>query len=232
MQSILPAFEAASGAQVEVIGVGTGEALALGQAGDVDVVLVHDRVQEDAFVQAGFGVERHDVMYNDFVLLGPAADPADVATAPDILTAFSRIATAQAPFISRGDNSGTHSRELSLWQEAAITPSGAWYQQVGQGMGATLTIAEQQQGYTLSDRGTFLQRQQQGLELDLLLAGDGRLYNPYGIIAVNPALHANINFELAEDFIGWITGPEGQIAINSYRIAGQQPFFAGTKEQP
>ena len=230
MQAILPLFEAQANATVEVIGVGTGEALALGQAGDVDVVLVHSRAQEEAFVQADYGLERHDVMVNDFVLLGPADDPAGVATAPDIIAAFSRIAQDQAPFISRGDNSGTHNREMALWQEAGIAPAGDWYQEVGQGMGAALTIAEQQQGYVLSDRGTFIQRQAQGLELTLLFAGDGRLLNPYSVIAVNPTLHADINVELAEAFIDWLTGPEGQAAINNYRIAGQQLFFDGTQE--
>lgn len=226
MDTLLPLFEADSGSTVEVIAVGTGEALALGRAGDVDLVLVHARSKEDEFVNEGYGVDRRDVMYNDFVLIGPASDPAQVQVATDVRTALAKIAAAEASFISRGDNSGTHTREQQLWQGADVEPSGDWYQSVGQGMGATISIAEEQQGYTLTDRGTYIVRQQEGLDLVILVERDERLNNPYGVIAVNPTLHEDIQFELAQDFMDWLVSSEGQAAIDAYRIDGQQLFFA------
>ena len=228
MNEIIPLFEATSGLEVEVIAVGTGEALALGEAGDVDVVLVHARPLEDEFVANGYGVNRQDVMYNDFVLLGPLDDPANIGAAEDVIAAFIRIANRGIPFVSRGDSSGTHLRELALWAEAGIEPSGDWYEAVGQGMGAALTIANEQQAYILSDRGTYLKRMD-GLDLTILFEGDGRLNNPYGIIAVNPDRHPDVNAEAAQKFIEWITSPEIQSAIDAYRINGEQLFFSNAQ---
>ena len=226
MDEILPLFEEQFDVNVELIAVGTGEALRLGESGDVDVVFVHARSKEDEFVANGYGVNRQDVMYNDFVILGPAANPANIAIDEDVTTALQKIAEGDVVFVSRGDESGTHLREMHLWHESGIEPAGAWYQSVGQGMGSALTIAEEQQAYILSDRGTYLKRMADGLELSLLLEGDGRLQNPYGVIAVNPELHDAIEADLAEQFIDWITSPEIQTAINAYQINGEQLFFA------
>lgn len=175
---ILADFERERDATVEVIAVGTGQALELGEAGDVDVVLVHAREQEDAFVAAGHGLDRRDVMYNDFVIVGPASDPASIAGEVDAVAALERIAEAEAVFVSRGDDSGTHFAEQQLWEAAGIAPAGRWYQSVGQGMGETLTIADEQQAYTLSDRATFIARQREGSELVVAAQGDQRLHNP------------------------------------------------------
>lgn len=229
LDAILPAFEAKYNVTVEVVAVGTGQAIELGQAGNADVLLVHDRPKEDAFVAAGYGLNRQDVMYNDFVIVGPAADPAGVAGSTDVLTVFQKIAQAQAPFISRGDSSGTYSREKSLWEKAGIVPDGAWYQSIGQGMGETLNMANEQQAYTLSDRATWLERESEGIDLTILFQNDSQLFNPYGVIAVNPDLHEGIEADLANDFITWITSTETQNAINAYQINGQQLFFANAK---
>ncbi|MFN8453809.1 MAG: substrate-binding domain-containing protein [Anaerolineae bacterium] len=234
---ILPDFETRYGADVEVIAVGTGQALELGKNGDADVVLVHARKQEDAFVADGFGVNRQDVMYNDFIIVGPPSDPAGIKGMTDAGAAFSKIAETNSSFISRGDNSGTHTKEISIWEasqlpliEAASVisperkvkqPEGDWYQSVGQGMGAVLTIAGEQQAYTLSDRATFLARQQEGLDLEILVEGDSRLFNPYGVIAVNPEKHPTVNTGGAEAFIEWITSVETQKLIGQY---GQDKF--------
>ncbi len=222
---ILPDFEAKYNAQVDVIAVGTGQALELGTSGDADVLLVHARAREDAFVAAGDGTQRYDVMYNDFIIVGPADDPAAIKGMDSAADAFTKIADAQAAFISRGDDSGTHTKELAIWEQAGIEPSGDWYISAGQGMGEVLTMSEEQQAYTLSDRATYLARQAEGLTLDILVEGDSILLNPYGVIPVNPDKHPNVNAELAQDFVDWITSLETQGLIASYQINGQQLFF-------
>lgn len=242
LNTILPDFESRYGAEVEVIAVGTGQAIQLGENGDADVILVHARAREDAFVEAGFGVNRQDVMYNDFVIVGPAADSAGVRGMTDVAAALTQVAESQSPFISRGDDSGTHIKEQGLWQastaplmkaesiqsdEAAATrPEGDWYQAVGQGMGATLTVANEQQAYTLSDRATFLARTLEGIDLEILVEGDSRLFNPYGVIAVNPELHPVVNAEGAAVFIDWLTSVETQQMISQFGIDEfGQPLF-------
>ncbi|RMG97192.1 MAG: tungsten ABC transporter substrate-binding protein [Chloroflexi bacterium] len=223
---LLPIFEEKYNAQVEVIAVGTGQALALGQTGEVDVVLVHARPLEEQFVAEGYGINRQDVMYNDFVLVGPPADPAGVADVNDVVAAFGRIAASEATFVSRGDNSGTHVKEMSIWEQVGIHPEGSWYLSVGQGMGATLTMADEKQAYTLADRGTYLKRQAEGLGLVILFEGDPLLHNPYGVIMVNPSRFPHVNGELADKFVMWLTSPEAQMAIDRYRVDGQQLFFS------
>ncbi len=240
LAEILPTFEAEFGYAVDVVAVGTGQALALGENGDADVLLVHARSREDAFVEAGYGVNRQDVMYNDFVIVGPMADPAGVTGLADVAAALTQIAESESLFISRGDNSGTHIKEQSLWQatalplveneslsETALRPAGEWYQSVGQGMGATLTVANEQQAYTLSDRATYLAREAEGLDLTILVEGDTRLFNPYGVIAINPERHPTVNFEGATAFIEWLTTVETQQAISEYGIEqfGQPLFY-------
>ncbi len=226
LDAILPEFEQEFGATVEVISVGTGQAIAIGEAGDVDVILVHARSREDLFVADGYGVNRQEVMYNDFVVLGPEADPAGVMGAENLTAVFQQIAETKSPFISRGDDSGTHIREQNLWADSNIVPDGDWYQSVGQGMGATLTVADEQQAYTLSDRGTFIARQGEEIGLQIVYAGDEALFNPYGVIAVNPELHNEVDAELAKDFIDWLIAPSTQTAISNFRRNGQQLFFA------
>jgi tungstate transport system substrate-binding protein len=223
--AILPFFEQEHDAAVDVIAVGTGEALTLGRAGDVDVVLVHARSLEEEFVKSGYGLTRREVMYNDFVLIGPADDPAGISGMADVTLALSRVREAESPFISRGDQSGTHIRERELWSAQRISPEGDWYREVGQGMGATLTVANEVQGYTISDRATYVARRSQGLELVILVEGDRRLSNPYGVITVNPAIHEDINDDLAEQFANWITSAETQAAIDRFRVDGRQVFF-------
>jgi tungstate transport system substrate-binding protein len=222
---ILPRFTAATGIQVKVVALGTGQALDLGRRGDADVVLVHDRPAEDRFVAEGYGIERRDVMYNDFVLVGPASDPARIAEAKTAAEALRRIAAANAPFVSRGDRSGTHAAELRQWQIAGVDPkSTKGYRDAGAGMGPTLNMAAALNAYTLADRGTWLSfRNRQ--ELRLLLAGDPQLFNPYGMILVNPARHPHVKQAEARRFMAWLAGKEGQEAIASYRIEGQPLFF-------
>ena len=223
---LLPQFEAQTGSVVKVVAVGTGEALTLGENGDADVLLVHARTREDEFIAAGFGVERHDVMYNDFVIVGPDSDPAGVRGSRDAVGAFQKIAAAAAPFISRGDESGTHTKELSLWDTAGIEPTGDWYQSVGQGMGAVLTMAEESQAYTLTDRGTYLARTAEGYALPILVEGDPRLFNPYGVILVNPERHPHVNAAIGRQFIEWLISPDTQALIGAFG-ADQfgQPLF-------
>lgn len=224
LAAILPKFEAASGLKVRVISVGTGKAMKLGENGDVDVVLVHSRPDEDRFVAQGFGVNRRDVMFNDFVLVGPAADPAGVRGTRDILEGFRRILRSGAPFVSRGDDSGTDKMEKSYWKEIGKRPEARQYLSAGQGMGEVLTMAGHLQAYTLSDRATYgAYRTRIGLEI--LLEGDPRLFNPYGVIAVNPQRYPDINFRGAMQFVEWITGREGREAIASFRVGGEQLFF-------
>ncbi len=204
LEYILPDFEQQYQARVEVIAVGTGQALKLGEDGNADVLLVHARSQEDAFMAAGHGVRREDVMYNDFVIVGPPADPAGIKGLTNAAEAFNQIAQTQAPFVSRGDESGTHSKEKTIWKAAGIEPRGGWYISAGQGMGAVLTMANEMRAYTLSDRATYLARTLEGTDLVILVEGDPILFNPYGVIAVNPAKSPQIQADLANQFIDWL----------------------------
>jgi tungstate transport system substrate-binding protein len=220
---LLPRFEQQCDCKVHVIAVGTGKALKLGEDGNVDVVLVHARAAEDAFVAAGHGVDRRDVMYNDFVLIGPAEDPAGIRGETDVVGAMRKIAHSQARFISRGDDSGTHKMEQHYWQLAGIAPDGSWYLSAGQGMGEVLIMAGEMRGYTLTDRGTYVSYRDQ-LELPILLQGDARMFNPYGIIAVNPQKYPEINHQGANALIEWLTSTSGQALIASYKVQGEQLF--------
>lgn len=222
---ILPAFTKKTGINVKVISVGTGQALKYGETGDCDVVLVHARASEDAFVAAGYGVNRRDVMYNDFVLVGPADDPAGLRGKP-LTEALRTLAAGKGTFISRGDNSGTHQKELELWAKIGITkPEGKWYLSVGKGMGATLLMAEEMRAYTLADRGTYASMRHE-LKLVIHVSGDPAMLNPYGVIAVNPARHPKVNYEGAMAFIEFITSAEGKRLINEYKVNGEQLFHA------
>lgn len=222
---ILPDFEEKFNATVDVVAVGTGQALEQGANGDADVVLVHARAQEDAFVADGHGTARYDVMYNDFIIVGPADDPAGIKGLTDAAEAFKKIADAEATFVSRGDDSGTHTKEKAIWEKAGITPEGDWYLSAGQGMGAVLTMTEEMAGaYTMSDRATYIARKAEGLELDILVEGDPIMFNPYGVIPVNPAEHPNIKAELAQSFADWITSLETQELIASFEVNGEQLF--------
>ena len=223
LQVLLPPFEEASGLKVHVIAVGTGKALRLARAGDVDLVLVHARQAEERLVAEGFGVNRRDVMYNDFVIVGPGADPARIRGLKDAAAALRRIAAAGALFVSRGDDSGTHRKERGLWQAAGVEPAGGWYREAGQGMGKVLQIAGELDAYTLTDRGTWLYYQDKS-PLQIAVAGDPRLYNPYGVIAVDPARYPDVNYRGAMALIAWLTSPRGQALIAGYRIRGQRLF--------
>lgn len=221
---LLPPFEKMFDVRVDVIAVGTGKALILGKNGDVDVILVHARSAEDQFVAEGYGVNRRDVMYNDFIILGPADDPAGVRGTKDAVAALRGISEKKIPFASRGDDSGTHKREKALWKEAEIEPAGDWYVETGQGMGATIQIADEKRAYTISDRGTYLAYKDK-IELVILVQGDtDKLANPYGIIAVNPAKHPHVNYVNAMALIGWITSVEGQKIIGTYKRFGELLF--------
>jgi len=223
---LLPAFKQATGIDVRVVAVGTGQALDIARRGDADVVFVHDRAAEEKFVAEGFGLERRPVMYNDFVLVGPKADPAGVR-GRDIVAALARLAAGKAPFVSRGDKSGTHAAELRYWKAAGIeAPAGkvAGYKECGCGMGPALNIAGQSGAYVLADRGTWLSFRNRG-DLTILVEGDQRLFNEYGVIVVNPAKHPHVKRELAQAFSDWIVSPAGQATIASYRIGGEQLFF-------
>ena len=223
MDFLLPRFTEVTGFEVHLIAVGTGKALRLGREGDVDVVLVHARQAEDKFIVDEYGVDRADIMYNDFIIIGPVADPAGVADSNSVAEVFRNIHTSKHPFVSRGDDSGTHKRELVLWQSAAKTPAGSWYREVGQGMGKTLQIANEVDGYTITDRGTWLAYQSK-LDIKLLYEDDPPLFNPYGIIAVNPARHADVNYSGASKLIQWMTSPEAQKMIGEFKIKGQRLF--------
>jgi tungstate transport system substrate-binding protein len=227
-QYLLPLFEKASGVTVRVVAVGTGQALKLGEHGDADVLLVHDKVGEDAFIAAGFGVGRHDVMYNDFVLVGPSSDPAGITGVADIAEALKRIAAKQAPFVSRGDDSGTDRLEKRMWQAASLDPAafgrGGWYKDIGSGMGPALNTAAAMGAYTISDRGTWISFKNRR-DLRIVLEGDKRLFNQYGVMLVNPAKHPHVKADLGRRFIDWLVSPDGQRAIAGYRIDGQQLFF-------
>ena len=224
---LLPAFTKDTGIEVRVVAVGTGQALKIGERGDCDVVFVHDRPSELKFVADGFGVGRHEVMYNDFVLIGPGSDPAKVDGGHDIVAALRKIAAAQAPFLSRGDDSGTDKAEKRLWQDAGIDVkpvSGTWYRDTGSGMGPTLNTTAAMNGYTLSDRGTWLSFQNRQ-SLKIVVEGDKRLFNQYGVMLVNPARHPSVKQDLGRRFIDWIVSSDGQAAIADYQINGQQLFF-------
>ena len=230
---ILPLFKARTGIDVKVISQGTGQALDTAKRGDADVAFVHAKAQEERFVADGFGVKRHAVMYNDFILVGPKSDPAGVK-GKDIETALKTIRQKAAPFVSRGDKSGgdksgTHSAELALWRAAGIDVAGAekgpWYREIGQGMGAALNTASSMNGYVLADRGTWLSFKNRG-ELEIVVEGDRRLFNQYGVILVNPAKHAHVKKELGQAFIDWLVSADGQKAIADYKINGEQLFFA------
>jgi tungstate transport system substrate-binding protein len=222
---ILPRFEAKTGIKVKVVALGTGQALDTARRGDADVVFVHDRPAEDKFVADGWGIERRDVMYNDFVLVGPKADAAKVKETKDVVEAFRRIAAATTPFISRGDKSGTHSAELRFWKEAGVDPK-AWagYKEAGAGMGPTLNMSAAMGGYTLADRGTWLSFKNRQ-DIEIVLAGDKRLFNPYGVMLVNPAKYPHVKKDAGMQFIAWITSPEGQETIAAYKINGEPLFF-------
>ena len=225
---LLPAFEAKTGIKVNVISVGTGKALELGKNGDVDVTLVHARALEDKFVAEGWGIDRHDVMYNDFIVAGPVADPAGVKGSRDVIAAFRKIAAANVKFISRGDNSGTDVMEKGYWQQAGPKPAGSNSVNAGLGMGEVLNMAAEMGAYTLTDRATYgAYKAKTGLAI--LVEGDKRMFNPYGIIAVNPAKHKGINYKGAKVLIEWITSPEGQAKIASFKPAGEQLFFPSAK---
>jgi tungstate transport system substrate-binding protein len=229
---ILPQFQQATGIEVRVVAVGTGQAIKNAERGDADVLFVHHQPSEAQFVAQGFGVKRHDVMYNDFVLVGPQTDPAKIQGMADVVAALVQIAATPAPFVSRGDDSGTHKLELQLWEAAGIdvkNASGSWYREVGAGMGATLNAASGLDGYTISDRGTWMSFQNKG-KLALLVEGDARLFNQYGVILVNPAKHAHVKAKDGQAFIDWLTSDQGQQAIADFRIAGQQLFFPNARK--
>lgn len=225
LKVLLPPFEKQNDCQVDVISVGTGKALKLGEAGDVDVVLVHARKLEDKFVADGFGVNRKDVMYNDFVILGPADDPAGVKGAKSAAEALAKIVEKQAPFVSRGDESGTHQKEKELWQAGGGVPKAAWYVEAGQGMGEVIVMATEKRAYTLADRGTYNAFKKAKTNLVIVFDGEQGLYNPYGVIAVNPQKHPHVKYDLAMKLIDFITGPEGQKIIADFQVDGDPIFF-------
>jgi tungstate transport system substrate-binding protein len=228
---LLPVFEKKTGIQARVVALGTGQALDIGRRGDADVVFVHAKPLEEKFVADGFGVERFDVMYNDFILVGPKSDPAKVAGGKDVIEALRRIRNSQSPFASRADNSGTHFAELEMWKAAGIDiarEKGAWYRETGSGMGPTLNTASAMNAYALSDRGTWLSFKNRG-DLAIAVQGDRRLFNQYGVILVNPAKHPHVKKEMGQAFIDWLISDEGQDAIAAYKIGGEQLFFPNAK---
>jgi len=224
---LLPAFKAASGLDVKVVALGTGQALDMGRRGDADVLFVHDPVAEEKLVADGFGLQRWPVMYNDFVLIGPGNDPAQVR-GKDIAQALQKVAQSQAAFVSRGDKSGTHAAELRYWAMAGTSNMGAGYKACGCGMGPALNMAASMGAYVLADRGTWLSFKNRA-DLAVLVQGDERLFNPYGVIAVNPAKHPHVKVKEAQRFIDWVTSPAGQAHIAAYKIGGEQLFFPSAK---
>ncbi len=222
-QHLLPEFKKSTGVDVKVVALGTGQALDMGRRGDADILFVHDQVAEEKFVADGFGIKRLPVMYNDFVLIGPANDPAKVA-GKEIMNALKNLAAANASFISRGDKSGTHAAELRYWKNANLENKGTGYKECGCGMGPALNIASSTDSYVLADRGTWLSFKNRG-SMKILVEGDSRLFNQYGVIAVNPAKHPHVKVDMAQKFIDWVISPIGQSAIASYKIGGEQLFF-------
>ena len=228
---LLPAFEKKTGIQVRVVALGTGQAIDLGKRGDADVAFVHDKEAEEKAVAEGAFVDRREVMYNDFIVVGPKSDPAR-AKGRDVVAGLKKIAQAKAPFASRGDKSGTHSAELRLWKEAGIDPregKGSWYRETGSGMGPTLNTASGMNAYALADRGTWLSFKNRG-DLAILVEGDKRLFNQYGVMLVNPQKHPNVKKSEGMAFINWVTSPEGQKTIADYKIDGEQLFFPNAKK--
>ena len=227
---LLPIYTQKTGVQVRVVALGTGQALDTARRGDADVVFVHDKAAEEKFIAEGYGVERKEVMYNDFILIGPKDDAAK-ATGKDILDGLRKIEAAKAPFVSRGDKSGTHAAELRYWKAAGIdleAVKGAWYKETGSGMGPALNTASSMNAYLLSDRGTWLSFKNRG-DLTILVEGDKRLFNQYGVILVNPAKHPHVKKELGQKFMDWLVSPDGQRAIAQFAIGGQQLFFPNAK---
>lgn len=230
--ALLPAFTAKTGITVKVIAQGTGQALDTARRGDADVVFVHAKAQELKFLEDGFGVKRYPVMYNDFVVVGPKSDPAGIAGGKDVAVAFKAIVDKKAPFVSRGDKSGTHSAELKLWKAADIdlpAVRGEWYREIGQGMGATLNTANAMAAYTLSDRGTWIAFANKG-DLGIVVEGDKKLFNQYGVMLVNPAKVPTVKADDGQAFIDWLVSPEGQAVIGGYRIGDQQLFFPNAND--
>jgi len=224
---LLPMFRDETGIEVRVVAVGTGQAIELARNGDADVLFVHHKPSEEQFVADGFGVERHEVMYNDYVIVGPASDPAGIKGGKDAVAAMIEIAAAEAPFASRGDDSGTNKAELALWEEAGIDvagASGSWYRETGSGMGPTLNTAAGMDAYALTDRGTWLSFDNRQ-NLEIAVEGDPRLFNQYGIVLVNPDRHPHVKAELGQTFIDWVLSDAGQEAIGAFEINGQQAFF-------
>jgi len=229
---ILPQFKQKTGIDVKVVAQGTGQALDTGRRGDADVVFVHAKSAEEKFLAEGHGVKRYPVMYNDFVLIGPKSDPAGIKGMKDVAKALQTIKEKQAPFISRGDRSGTHIAELALWNNAGIDiekDKGPWYKSIGQGMGAALNTAAASNAYVLADRGTWLSFKNKG-DLQILVEGDKRLFNQYGVMLVNPAKHPNVKKDLGQQFIDWLVSPEGQKAIADYKINGEQLFYPNASD--
>ncbi len=229
---ILPKFEAASGIKVKVVAVGTGQAIKLAQNGDADVLFVHHRPSEEKFVAQGYGVKRFDVMYNDFVVVGPKADPAKIMGMRDAPAAFAKIAAAGAVFASRGDDSGTHKKELGLWQVAGVdvkAASGQWYRETGSGMGATLNTAAGLGAYALADRGTWISFANKA-DMEIVVEGDERLFNPYGVMLVNPEKHKHVKAAEGQAFIDWLVSPAGQQAIADFKLGGLQLFFPNAQK--
>jgi tungstate transport system substrate-binding protein len=223
---LLPRFSARTGIRVDVVAVGTGQALDIGRRGDADVVFVHDRPAEEKFMAEGFGVKRFDVMYNDFVIVGPKADPAHIS-GNDVVAGFRKIAAARTPFVSRGDRSGTHAAELRYWNDAGIdidAAKGPWYRDIGQGMGPAVNMAASADAYVLADRGTWLSFKNRG-SLEILVEGDRRLFNQYGVMLVNPAKHAHVKVAEGQAFVDWLISADGQKTIADYKIGGEQLFF-------
>jgi tungstate transport system substrate-binding protein len=229
---LLPIFEKQTGIQVRVVALGTGQALDLARRGDADVAFVHAKAAEEKFIAEGYGVKRIPVMYNDFILIGPKSDPAKIAGGKDVTAALKKIDAAKAPFVSRGDKSGTHMAELDLWKAAGIdiaTAKGPWYRDTGQGMGPALNTAASMNAYVLADRGTWLSFKNRG-DLEILVEGDKRLFNQYGVILVNPDRHPSVKRELGQQFIDWLVSPAGQKAIADYKIGGEQLFFPNANQ--
>ncbi len=224
---LLPIFTKKSGINVHVVALGTGQALDVGRRGDADVEFVHDRAAEEKFLSEGWAPKRHDVMYNDFIIVGPKSDPAKIAGGKDVLEALRKIAAAKAPFISRGDRSGTNAAELRYWKDAGVdinAVKGQWYREIGQGMGPALNMSAASDAYTLSDRGTWLSFKNRG-NLVIVVEGDKRLFNQYGVMLVNPAKHPNVKVADGQAFVDWLISPDGQTTIAGYKIGGQQLFF-------